>query len=280
MPFKNILVVFSGNKKEFSSFDFALNFSKNFENEFSKTNISVLFVTQEIEKTNKNFSISSSLAVYEQYYLAVQKENEEKQKMALSSLEQYQLKEHLHWKHIFGNMNNVIASNCKFSDLIIISKDIANYDIDYNNAIYTSLFESSSPVVIVPENYHLAKPIKNISLGWDGSFKTARVIRSSLPLLQNATNINIITIGEAGKDTKTSDELVNYLKTMNINSNVITIEKVTNSTAETLHNKALELNSDLLIVGAFTHNKMRELVLGSVTKYLLKNTTIPVLMEH
>lgn len=281
MEYKIITAVFSGKVSEFPVLDFAKRFAELCETENDKPSVNVLFITPEVESTARYMlSGGPTISVYEEYYKALKSDYEEKEKLALANFKQYSKATNFEWKQDFGDVPSVLAYNGKFSDLIVISREIENHDVDYMGAVEASIFDSGRPVVLIPENYRAPEKIKNITFGWDGSFRAAKVIRSAIPVLQKAENVNVITIGEVGKDVFSTNDLVKYLKTHNVNAKNINVEKAKISIGETLLEKANELKSDLILIGAYTHSKMRQMVLGSVTKYMLKNTTIPVMMEH
>ena len=261
--------------------DFTRKFSELNSGGASNVKVRVLFITPEIESAARYMlSGGATISVYEQYYNALQKEYEEKEKKALLHFQSYDKNQNFEWKQDFGQVGEVVSYSGKFSDILILSKEIENYDIDYMGAIESAIFDSGRPVILVPENYQAPDKIRNITFGWDGSVRAARVIRSAIPLMQKAENINVVTIGESGKDIMSANELVEYLKLHGINAKNVNVERAKYSIGETLLEKAVELGSDLILTGAYTHSKMRQMVLGSVTKYMLKNTTIPIMMEH
>ena len=76
------------------------------------------------------------------------------------------------------------------------------------------------------------------------------------------------------------DDLRKHLSHHNIKVEVISVEKSAKGIGATILESALEFDADLIVIGAYGHTRLKEIILGGVTKYLLKHTTIPLFLSH
>ena len=145
-----------------------------------------------------------------------------------------------------------------------------------------ALFHSGRPVVVVP--FVQAKPItlERVLVCWDGSRPATRAIADALPFLQRAKAIEIVAVsGERGKGS----ELVGTNMALHLARHGLTVALKrlpagnTDVTAA-IRAHAAETGADFMVMGGYGHSRLREFILGGVTRTILTSSTIPVLMSH
>ena len=140
------------------------------------------------------------------------------------------------------------------------------------------------PLIITPDLKKVFTLPKKVIIAWDESHEAARAVHDALPFLQYAEQIQIISVAANTKQEKQymifDDDLRKHLSHHGINVEVVSLDPSSKGTGKTILEGALEFNADLIVMGAYGHARLKEIVLGGATRYLLKNTTIPLFLSH
>ena len=131
----------------------------------------------------------------------------------------------------------------------------------------------------MPE-YKTDKKSKNILIAWDGSVEASNAVTFSIPLLIDA-NVHIVNFEETFDKLEISiDELKSYLELHNVNSTIIDASSYTETVSNNILKLADRIGSELIIMGAWSHRRITELVLGGVTRDMYHKTKYPVFLSH
>ena len=118
-------------------------------------------------------------------------------------------------------------------------------------------------------------------IAWNGSTEQTRAIAFAMPLLQQAERVKVLTIpGGAGVPGPSGEQLTRCLQRNGIIAISLTVELEGRSTGETILATAASQDCDLLIKGAYTQSRLRELIFGGTTRHILANATLPVFLAH
>jgi nucleotide-binding universal stress UspA family protein len=167
------------------------------------------------------------------------------------------------------------------ADLIVTGRAGDNGQGADLGTIHDVLFGAGVPVVIVP-----AMPAgsigRRVAIAWNGSRESARAVQDALPILDRAESVNVVCVDQAspGANLPPGAELARYLGCHGIETSVDDIHDSTLTVGDTILGHLEDLGADLLVMGAYGHSRLREFVLGGVTKRILAHTTVPVLMSH
>jgi nucleotide-binding universal stress UspA family protein len=145
--------------------------------------------------------------------------------------------------------------------------------------IEAGLFDSGRPVLIAPPS----PPQRigdNILIAWNGSTEQARTTALAMPLLKQATQVVVLTVQGGTVPGPSGEELARYLDRNGVASEPITVQPGSRSTGEAILAQAAALQSDLLIKGAYTQSRLRQMIFGGATRHILANASLPVLMAH
>ena len=144
------------------------------------------------------------------------------------------------------------------------------------------LFESGRPVVFVPFIHQGGMKLTHVMVCWDGSRAATRAIADSLPLLKKAKTVEIVIV--AGKPAKSDDvpgaDLGQHLARHGLKVDIKRITSPEIDVASTILSYAADSDADMIVTGGYGHSRLREFVLGGVTRGLLQSMTVPVLMSH
>jgi len=176
-------------------------------------------------------------------------------------------------------ISETIVEHGREADLIILGDDNSiRTDVQFEGSVVSS---TGRPVLIVPNTTRKDFRFKKVIIGWDGSREAARAAFDAVPLLQMADRVEV-TCFNAHKERGISgdtpgSELATSLSRYNINA-VVVSEKTRKSASQALMDRAE--TGDLLVIGAYGHSRLRENILGGVTKKALTEMPCPILLSN
>jgi len=180
------------------------------------------------------------------------------------------------------NILSTISALTRCSDLVVIGQP----DPEHRSGELTAdiVLTAGRPALVVPAN---AKPLDiagKVVVGWDGSREAARAVFDALPLLKQASNVFVVTVGK-GDDIKEAVRnggvtLAESLARHDVKAEVAMIAKSDSSAGEALNAYVDEQNANLLVMGCYGHSRLRERLFGGATLNVLEHMKVPVLMSH
>lgn len=190
------------------------------------------------------------------------------------------LKDCLHsWSVVEGDHVHLLAQRAAFADLAIVSQARVDGmdDVVLLNVPERLPLETSCPTLVLPYEHDTSLPLgQNILIAWKNTREANRAVRNALPFLQTAGTVTLL----APQDEPGVDDLVASLQ-----RHGVTLERARNVRAagdigETILGCARDTGADLLVMGAYGHSRLREMVLGGATRSVLENLHLPVLLSH
>lgn len=136
------------------------------------------------------------------------------------------------------------------------------------------------PILVLPTGYTPAPLGKRILIGWKPTREAVRAVRDSLPLLQQADEVMLATVRPTGRDAVSALEIQQYLQRQDVKAETFDFEESDGGAGETLLGVAQAHNRDLIVIGAYGHSRLREVILGGVTRTLFTRSPLPLLMSH
>ena len=145
-----------------------------------------------------------------------------------------------------------------------------------------TLFESGGPVIVVPYIHKAQFKLDRVMVCWDGSRPAARAIADAMPLLERAGNIEVVIIAnERGKqDQIEGADMGQHLARHGLKVEVNRIMRTNLDVANVLLSHSADSDANFIVMGGYGHSRLREFVLGGVTRTMLHSMTVPVLMSH
>lgn len=142
--------------------------------------------------------------------------------------------------------------------------------------------KASTPVLAVPDSARGIDPNGTAVVAWNGSYEGANALRFALPMLAMAKEIHIVTIEESKVDANSfpSTSASEYLSRHGLSSTLHDVAMTSGSAAEALLGKTVSLGADYLVMGAYGHNRAIEYVFGGVTRFMLREAPLPLLIAH
>jgi len=148
--------------------------------------------------------------------------------------------------------------------------------------VEAALFDSGRPVLIVPYIQRSGLTLERVMVCWDGSRSAARAVADAMPLLVRAKATEVLTV--ASEPAKSNEmpgaDIAHHLARHGVKVEVDSIVTVETDIASTILSHAADISADFLVMGGYGHSRLREFVLGGVTRGILGSMTLPTLMSH
>ncbi len=148
-------------------------------------------------------------------------------------------------------------------------------------AIEHAIFDTGRPVLVTPQE-HRAKARK-VAIAWDGSGRASRAVRDSLDMLMTADQVSIATVPDTKglEGLQSADELNNYLRLYGIQPKIAVVANLPgDDEGEPIRSFIESEQIELLIMGAFVHSRLRQAVLGGMTRSILDSCPAPVVLSY
>src|SRR3954454_8305254 len=144
-----------------------------------------------------------------------------------------------------------------------------------------ALFDSGRPVLLVPPSAPDAATLgETIVVSWNGSSETARAVSFAMPFLVRARQVVVLTVKGATIEGPSGAEIAATLRLHGVTASALTHEDDRRSPGAAILAQARDLGADLLVKGAYTQSRIRQLIFGGATRHILEHTDLPVLMAH
>lgn len=176
-----------------------------------------------------------------------------------------------------GTPDQLIPVYGPANDLLVVSRPAKKGAVKAWMVMMTALLDSTAPVLILPQK-KTGTSFRRLAIAWNNGATEALLVRSVMPLLQQADEILFITAGKSQRNGPSARQMINYLKSWGLKAKEKKVDDKTPGKA--IEKASKEFKADVLLSGAYTRGRMREMVFGGVTEYLVTGTNMPVLMLH
>lgn len=184
------------------------------------------------------------------------------------------------WLEDAGEGHQVVGSLGRIFDMTVMGRPCVDLIGLHTRALESGLFESGHPVLIAPPSPP-SQIGTNILIAWNCSTEQARATTFALPLLQQADCVTVLTVkGGTGVAGPTGAQLCRNLRMNGVQAKSHTVDLNGGSTGEAILATANSMDCDLLIKGAYTQSRLRQMIFGGATRYILAHAELPVLMAH
>jgi nucleotide-binding universal stress UspA family protein len=167
-------------------------------------------------------------------------------------------------------------------DLAVVGQAEPETNASEGIIVEAALFDSGRPVIIVPYIQKAPLKLDRVMVCWDGSRAAARAIGDAMPLMQRAGSVEVVAVtNERGKqDQVEGADIGAHLARHGLNVEVKRIPLGDIDVADMLLSHAADAEIDFIVMGGYGHSRLRQFVLGGVTRSILRSMTAPVLMSH
>ena len=184
------------------------------------------------------------------------------------------------WQTIIGLPVSHMIRHAAGHDLVVLGQ----HNPDYSTGLEEPedvILGCGRPVLVVPYG-RTAQPIGgHVLVAWNGSREAMRAVQDALPLMALCDDVTVLCVNpEEDADIVLQAELVTHLTRHGLKAIAETTVTAAGVIQDAVHNRAKELGAELIVMGAYGHSRLRETILGGMTRDMLLETTRPLLMSH
>lgn len=192
------------------------------------------------------------------------------------------------WRTPKGPVSEALALHARFCDLLIMSQtdDAESSGAVLPNPVESVITSAGRPVLIIPYIGELQPPLgQRVLFCWDYGRRAARALADAAPILKMASELTVLTVDPNPEMLSSRDILPDDLATYCISQGYPDIKEVHRQSegigiGNVILNTAADYSCDLIVMGAYSHSRVREWVLGGASKTLLESMTVPILFSH
>ena len=183
----------------------------------------------------------------------------------------------LSFESIAGREEDVVAQQSRLYDMAVVPHPEADEDVSSSDALHAVLFDSGRPVLIAPRQSPATIGTR-VCCAWNGTAESAAAVAAALPWLHHAEAVRILYSDDYQRRGPAAEGLQAYLRWHEVQAEAVPFKPQTREVGAGLLGAVRDFNADLLCMGAYSHSRLRQLILGGVTRHVLENADIPVLM--
>jgi nucleotide-binding universal stress UspA family protein len=182
------------------------------------------------------------------------------------------------WREEAGRQNAVVGTFGRVFDLIIVERPGKLASLA-EATLEDALFESGRPVLMAP-------PVPPASIGervlvaWNGSTETARTLGFAMPFLERATSVQVVSVEGGMTPGPSGEELAHNLTRHGIPTIARHVAPRDRTTGQVFLDEAKAIDADLMVKGAYTQSRLRQMIFGGATRHIIMEAALPVILAH
>jgi nucleotide-binding universal stress UspA family protein len=180
------------------------------------------------------------------------------------------------WRQDNGREDETVARRGRLFDMVVIGRDPS--EAAASLTFDAALMETGRPLLVAPETIP-ATIGEKVMIAWNGGVESARAVTSSMPLLREAKEITIVSIGDVPHGRATAEALAEQFLWHGVDARVEQIDDQSN-VCNALMDAAQRCGADSVVLGAYSHSRFKEMILGSVTQEMLAKCKQPLWIMH
>ena len=187
------------------------------------------------------------------------------------------------WRTTAGDPSDVVRRHARYADIVIVGQSNKEADRQATDLPEGVLLSTGRPTIVVPNDPNVKTFARNVMVAWDDGIQATRAIHDALPILKAAENVTVMAVNpkETGDHgASPCADICLHLARHGVKAYAYPVTTDEFTTEHMILKRAFEHGSDLLVMGAYGHSRMREFVFGGVTAHVLEYMQLPVLMSH
>ena len=183
----------------------------------------------------------------------------------------------LSFESIAGREEDIVAQQSRLYDMAVVPHPEADEDVSSSDALHAVLFDSGRPVLVAPRRAPASIGTR-VCCAWNGTAESAAAMAAALPWLHRASARRILYADEYQRRGPPVEGILAYFHWHEITAEAVQFKPLTKDVGAGLLAAARDFDADLLCMGAYSHSRIRQLILGGVTLHVLEHAELPVLM--
>ncbi|PVA11167.1 universal stress protein [Pelagivirga sediminicola] len=231
------------------------------------------------------FHASASAALVEQCLARAQDQAAE----IRAAVTQHMQGTDVHWSSFIevapmADMGRRIGAEARYGDLAVLPRPYATgAGGEVEAAAEACLFNGRLPALIIPEDIQMPPKPKRIMIAWNDSFEAMSAVRGALPILAEAETVNVVIVDPPVHGPERSDpggRVSQFLARHGMRVEIDVLARSMPRVSDVLLRHAVDMDADLMVLGAYGHSRLREAMFGGATRNLLEQTRIPLFMAR
>jgi nucleotide-binding universal stress UspA family protein len=178
-----------------------------------------------------------------------------------------------------------VKLHARYADLVIVGQPAPDDQSSVNKDFIEQVaLAAGRPVVMVPYAGKFKSVAKNVLVAWNGGREATRALTDAIPLLREAEQVRVIVFNPKkngnGNGRLQGTDIGLYLARHGVNVEVSVQSSEDIDVGNQILSRVADLGIDLVVMGAYGHSRLREMILGGVTRTVIESMTAPVLMSH
>jgi nucleotide-binding universal stress UspA family protein len=191
------------------------------------------------------------------------------------------------WRLVEGDTGDLLALHARYADVTVLGQP--NDDEPYRGpspdaVLVNVMLSSGRPILAVPYAGHFERVGERVLVAWNASREATRAVNDALPLLRGAKMVTVLAVnpkhGIEGHGDVPAADIALHLARHGVRAEAAHTIAKDISEGDALLSYAADLGADLIVSGGYGHSRAREMVFGGVTRTLIQEMTVPMLLSH
>jgi len=182
------------------------------------------------------------------------------------------------WREESGRQNAVVGALGRVFDLIIVERPAKLASLA-EATLEDALFESGRPVLMAPPNAHSGIG-ERVLVAWNGSTETARTVAFAMPFLERAASVQVVSVEGGMTPGPSAEDLALNLTRHGIPAIGRHVVAKGRTPGQIYCDEAQAIGADLMVKGAYTQSRLRQMIFGGATRHIIMEATMPVILAH
>ncbi|MBT5079669.1 MAG: universal stress protein [Rhodospirillaceae bacterium] len=183
------------------------------------------------------------------------------------------------WREGEGVESEIVGDYGRLFNLLVMGRNELGTSVDWKATLEAALFESGRPVILAPDKVPDAIG-RHVVIAWNGATETARTIAVAMDYLRDAEKVTVMTIEGGFVPGPSAEDVAKHLTRAGIDASTMTAAPGRRSIGEAMVDEAAQAGGDLLLKGAFTNSRLRQMIFGGATRDIIASSRLPVLMAR
>jgi nucleotide-binding universal stress UspA family protein len=191
------------------------------------------------------------------------------------------------WLFETGSLIEAVTRRARAADLVVVGQADPDHPLApaARTLVEDLLMTAGRPLLLVPYAGRFESVGTSVLIGWTPTRESARAVHDALPLFAPTGKVTVLTVESPGSASDSeavpSADIAEHLARHGLlvtAARTVVVDGL--PPADALLDYASDIGADLLVVGGYGHSRTREMIMGGVTRDLLRHMTLPVLMSH
>ena len=184
----------------------------------------------------------------------------------------------------FAWADETIGRRAMYADVTLVGPDVLGTETLRGKVVEGALFASGKPLLLVPDAKKATFEPKRVGVAWDARIEAARALREALDLLKGAEDVRVVLVdprsGESGHGAEPGADVATYLSRHGVHASVERLPGQGQPVADVLRRFATDVDAQMLVMGAYGHSRLRERIFGGVSRSMLDDPPLQVLLAR